>query len=265
MEKCVEFDFFDKRIVFYDVDNFDLETIRNLPSYHDKWYCMRFLNTSKEDAKAYGVYFRYPPSIIEKTVYYGKKISYDEVKQIVGNDVKYSGLLESMKYYASMEVDGYYESVDDVQHQFDENHYCLFTMPIKFDAKVLLKDNSLTIEEFDPEIKVNYDEVLNSIEANSVAGDLYMTEHEEPLKLFKDFFSMVSSACSFQSDDTCRMIFECYIFNFKNFSEFETLNDINIFLDICDYAYNCSNYNNGLFGKYRAFVNEYYKDLELGR
>lgn len=266
MEKCVEFDFFDKRIVFYDVDNFDLETIRNLPSYHDKWYCMRFLNASKEKAMSYDAFFNYPSGMIEKTVYYGKKISYAEVRRIVGNDKKYSDLLELMEIYSGMDAKEGYESADDVQQQLYENNYCLFTMPISFNVRALLEDNALTIEEFDPEIKVNYDGFLKAIEANSVAGDIYIKEHELLLKLFKGFFEMLSSVCQFRSDDDYRTIFESYIFNFKFFAELKNLNDINIFLDICDYIYNFNDYCigcNGLFGKYRAFVNEYYEDLEL--
>lgn len=222
------------------------------------------MSTLRGAFQSYGAFFRYPPSIIEKTIYYGKKISYAKVKQIVGNDIKYSYLLESMRYYASREVGLNEEFDDDFICQYDEEHYCLFTMPINFDAKVFLNEKSLAIEEFDSEIKLNYDGVLKAIEENGIAGELYIKDHELPLKLFKNFFDMLYSSYNFCSDDICKRVFECYIFNFKLFAAFENLDDINFFLDICDYVYDYSNYCDSFFKKYRAFVNEYYRDLELG-
>ena len=94
MAKYVEFDFENKKPVYYEVNDFDINTIRALKSYKDSWICMKFVDGEKRMSTVHeGEILDIFPADTLKIVYWGKKISYEKVKRIVGNDLKYKDLL----------------------------------------------------------------------------------------------------------------------------------------------------------------------------
>lgn len=94
MAKFVQFDVGTDEPTFYEVEDFSLETIRKLPLYKNTWLRMSFLDGEKRmfDGKILDIY----PSELVSMIYYGKKVSYDEVKQIVEDDLRYKDLLRDM-------------------------------------------------------------------------------------------------------------------------------------------------------------------------
>ncbi len=277
MAKYVEFDFENKKPVYYEVNDFDINTIRALKSYKDSWICMKFVDGEKRMSTVHeGEILDIFPADTLKIVYWGKKISYEKVKRIVGNDLKYKDLLGRMNmacrnalFAQNIEfVDeaDYSKRLDEYREDFDDNHYCLFRTPNNFISSIFDYPNAITIEEFDKSIKLDYDEYLDSIESNAMYGEEYIKGHEFLLKVFKNYFNMLCETLNSpdvypNSDSVCEIVFSTCPFNFHNFEDLSTIEDINFFLDICDYTYNLSC---DLFKKYRSFINEYYKQLEQG-
>lgn len=74
MAKFVEFNFENKKPVYYEVSDFDIETIRALSSYKDKWFCVKFLDGEKRMSSVRkGEILDIYPAKILKTIYWGKK------------------------------------------------------------------------------------------------------------------------------------------------------------------------------------------------
>lgn len=143
-----------------------------------------------------------------------------------------------------------------------KTHYCLFTLPNNFSANYLENNKTMTVEEFDNEIEINYDDILNNIQVNASLGKEYLRENRFTLELFKNYFKMLIHTCKSCSKDMRESIFYICYFHFENFENLRTIEEVNFFLDICDYTYQFSNYNKELFNQYRNFINEQYKKLD---
>lgn len=272
MAKYVEFDFENKKPVYYEVKDFDINTIRALDSYKANWFCMKFLDGEKRMSSVYeGEILDIYPAETLKIVYWGKKTSYAEVKRKVASDLKYKDLLFNMDVacrnsFSSQNIEfvdeaDYSERLDVYREDYDKNHYCLFRKPNFFAAFLFDNDKAVTVEEFDEKIKLDYDKDLNNVESNASLGEDYIKSHKFILELFRNYFEMLCDSCRSYPDNIYKIVFSTCPFNFHNFEDLSTIEDINFFLDICDYTYNLSC---DLFKRYRSFVNEYYKQLEQG-
>lgn len=93
-------------------------------------------------------------------------------------------------------------------------------------------------------------------------GKECMEEHQFALKMYKEYFEMLIHSCRSYSKDIQAIVFGICYFHFENFKNLKTIEEINFFLDICDYAYQFSYSNKVLFDNYRNFVNEEYKKFE---
>ena len=270
MAKYVEFHLETGEQTFRKVDEFSLEKIRNLPTYKEKWLSMSFLDGQKRmfDGKILDIY---PAQLISK-IYNGQKISYENVSQIIGNDLRYKDLLWSMDRNCRnsfnmlglniTDDEEYARQLKAYREKFYKTHYCLFTPPNNFSASCLEDNNAMTIEEFDNDIKLNYNSILKNIQTNATLGKEYLEENKFTLELFEKFFKMLINACKSYSKDFIESILRVYSFNFHNFRNLQTIEEINFFLDICDYTYQFSNYNKKLFEQYRNFINKQYEELE---
>lgn len=272
LAKYIQFDLGKNEPVFYEVNNFSLESIEKLPIYKEKWLVMSFLEGEKRmfDGKILDIY---PSQLIGK-VYYGKKLTYAEVKQIVGNDIRYNDLLWQMEKncrdsFCALNVntnndEEYYRQFKDYTKNFDRTHYCLFTLPNNFSILQFDDNKTMTVEEFDNRIKLDYTNILNNIQSNAHIGKDYLNKNQLALKLFKNYFEMLLKNCKNYNEDTIKSIFSICQFHFENFTNLQTIEEINFFLEVADYTYQLSNYNRKLFNQYKDFVNMQYKELEEG-
>lgn len=270
MAKYVQFDYGTNEPTFYKVDNFSLENVKKLPAYKKKWLGMSFLDGKRRmfDGKILDIY---PAQLISK-VYYGKKISYERVLQIVGSDLRYKDLLWSMDANCRnsfgmlglniTDDEEYDKQFKLYKEQFYKTHYCLFTLPNNFSAYYLEDNNTMTIEDFDSDIRLDYDKTLKNIQMNASVGKEYLSENQFTLELFKNYFEMLIQACKSYSEDIRKAIFHICYFHYEHFKNLRTIEEINFFLDICDYTYQFSNFNKELFNQYRDFINEQYKKLD---
>lgn len=271
MAKYVQFNFEDKEPEYYNVDDFSLETIKKLPSYNEKWFKMTFLDGKKRmfDGKILDIY----PATLINIIYNGKRVSYEETKRIVESDLKYKDLLWSMdticrNNFSSLglnftDEEGYSKQLKSYQQDFDKNHFCLFTLPNNFSASFLEDEKAMTIEDFDSSIKLDYAKDLKNIAMNAAAGQDYLKENQFTMELFKNYFDMLRKFCKAYPKDIQEGIFCICYFHFEHFNNLKTLEEINFFLDICDYTYGFTNgYGKELFNCYREYINEQYKELE---
>lgn len=271
MAKYVQFDFGMDEPIYYEVENFGLENIKKLTSYKENWLRMSFLEGEARtfDGKLLDIY----PSQLIKQVYYGKKLSYAKVKQMIGNDLRYKDLLWQMNKnckdsFKSLKLsftdDKDYEKQFTIyEKNFYKTNYCLFTLPNNFSTYKLNDNITMTIEEFDPSIKLDYNDILNNIEINSHIGEEYLNKNQHLLKLFKVFFEMLLKVCKNCSETTTKSIFSVYQFHFENIESLQTVDEIDFFLEIADYVYQFSRYNKELFNQYRNYVNEQYNEFIL--
>lgn len=270
MAKYVQFDFGTNDPAFYEVDSFSLENVRKLPAYKEKWIDMIFWDGKKRmfDGKVLDIY---PAQLISK-IYYGKKISYERVKQIVGSDLRYKDLLWNMDNNCRnsfnmlglniTDAEEYSKQFSSYREVFYKTHYCLFTLPNNFSVCQLEDSNKMTVEDFDSDIRLDYDDVLKKIQLNASIGEEYIRENQFILELFKNYFKMLIQACKSYSKDIRETIFSICPFHFENFKNLSTIEEINFFLYVCDYTYQFSNFNSELFNQYRDYINEQYKKLE---
>ncbi len=269
MAKFVQFDVGTDEPTFYEVEDFSLETIRKLPLYKNTWLRMSFLDGEKRmfDGKILDIY----PSELVSMIYYGKKVSYDEVKQIVEDDLSYKDLLRDMYIrfedsFCNLNLkfkddDDYKKQYETYKEKFYKTHYCLFTLPNNFSTYPLSSAKSITIEDFDSDVKLDYSSVLNNIKFNASMGKDYFKENESALYLFKNYFEMLQKICKNSTIDDRKLLFGVLRFHFECIANLQTIDEINFFLDISNYVYKFSNTNREVFNQYKSFINEQYKYL----
>ena len=269
MAKYVRFNFKDKESTYYKVNDFTLENIKKLPSYNEQWLGMTFLDGKMRtfEGKILDIY----PAKLIKKIYYGKKISFKEVVQIIGNDLKYKDLLWQMENLCRTsfinlnlnisDAEEYNKKYELYKKDFYKKHYCLFTLPNNFFAYPLEEDNSITIEEFDNNINLDYDVALKNIQMNYLAGKKYIEENQFLLEIFNNYFQMLIKSYNSHPNNIA-LIFNICPFHFERIQNLSTLDEINFFLDICNYTYGFTNSNKNLFKIYRNFINNQYKTLD---
>ncbi len=258
MSKFVTFVFDNHNIQDFRVKDFTLENVQGLKVYNSNWFQMSFTNGTK----------------VVKNIYRGKKVSYELVRQLVGNNLKYEDLLFSMDLncrnaFSALNLnihdfEEYKKKLEDFKKEYYKTHFCLFTLPDRFSANALMDDNSITIEEFDNNVKLNYSENLKAIGQNAVVGEDYIKEHKFLLELFNNYFIMLIKSCRSLPPQHQNTVFDTIYFHFENFENLMDREDVNFFLDICDYTYGYSNSNSELFNNYRKYINKKYDELENG-
>ena len=271
MAKYVEFNIPNRDSVYIEVNDFNLETIKNLPQYNEKWFSIicwegepRYYEEELLDI--------YPGKAVKK-IYYGKKISYEEVKQIIGNDLKYRDLLSNMvtfcrNFYgdycrsnnmAIEDVYAYREGLEDFMLDFDKTHYCLFTLPNRFSAEAFFSENTISVEEFDPTIKLDYDKQLNAIRINSEVGKEYIERYKFYLEMFNNFFNVLIDSSSHFFPENYNELFSLLQFNFTFIDGINSIEDINFFLEVFAYTYDIGSFNNDLFEAYKNYIGKEYE------
>ena len=274
MAKYVEFNIPNRDSVYIEVNDFNLATIKNLPQYNEKWFSIicwegepRYYEEELLDIN---------PSKAVKKIYYGKKISYEEVKQIVGNDLKYRDLLSNMALfcerfygvYRSNNIDeGIYphrEGLENFMLEFDKSHYCLFTLPDWFNPEAFFSENAISVEEFDSTIKLDYDKQLNAIRMNSEVGNDYIERNKFYLEMFNIFFRALIDSSFHFSRENYDELFSLLQFHFTSIDGINDIEDINFFLEVFAYSYNIVSFNNDLFDFYKNYIaKEYEKGIKF--
>ena len=152
-----------------DVPNFDIDTIRKLPFYKSDYYAFKLIDVKE----------------VIKTVYNGRRINFKDTLRLVQNDAKYKALiyhLGLLRQKAFLEQDIFGE--EDFINTFDIKNYTLFTIPDNFDPYILEYDkNSITIEEYDPNIKTSFDSYLKLVSLNAKLGESYTQDNALILNL----------------------------------------------------------------------------------
>lgn len=263
-----------KKGKYYKVNDFSFETISKMPFYKQKYRCFQLWEGEErhidDDQEIYDIF----PGKLVETVFYGKKISYKEVKKIILNDQKYSSLLDSMiwdsrnAFYNSITQEEYEsllkekydeeyiyaalfseEREEKFFKKYDQEHYCIFYPPDTFIP--CRESNMLSIEEYDKNIKLDYTESLSLISLNSQIGFDYINDKREILINFGIFFDALIRINDHVNPEE---LFEVISFNFNSFNGFDSLEDINFFLNYYKYA-------EGLDGKKLKILNDYIEYL----
>lgn len=68
-------------------------------------------------------------------------------------------------------------------------------------------------------------------------GKDYLRENQFTLELFKIYFEMLIQTCKSYFEDIIKAIFHICYFHFEHFENLKSIDEINFFLDICDYTY----------------------------
>lgn len=271
MEKYVQFIIPNHGSTYIKVNDFNLETIKNLSQYNEEWFsiiCWKGEPRYYEE-KLLDIY----PGKIVKKIYYGKKISYEEVKQIIGNDLKYRDLLSNMAllcrnfysdYCRSNNIDiedvyAYREGLEDFMLDFDKTHYCLFALPNRFSAETFFSENTISVEEFDPTIKLDYDKQLNAIRINSEVGNEYIERYKFYLEMFNNFFNVLIDSSSHFFPENYDELFSLLQFNFTSIDGINSIEDINFFLEVFAYTYDIGSFNNDLLEDYKNYIGKEYE------
>lgn len=272
MAKYVEFIYDNGSSEFEEVQDYSIESVKKLNHYNENWYKMVFVEGNKRmfDEKILDIY----PATLIKTIYKGKKVSYEIVRQLVGNNLKYKDLLVTMNIncrnaFSSLNLniqddEEYSRKLEEFKKEFYKTHFCLFSLPDNFGANAFMDEKSITLEEFDETFKIDYSEDLKVVGQNTMAGEEYIKKHKFILELFHNYFEMLIHTCRSYPVEHQEIVFNTCYFHFENFEDLSSLDDVNFFLDICDYTYGFSNFNKDLFSNYRKFVNKIYEELENG-
>ncbi len=250
----------------YTVNDFELETLRRLPFYKTNYTSFKLVQDG---------------SII-KTIYNGKRVCFRDVKNIVGNDARFTSVVRNM---GILRYNTYTEKQEEILDEeeylldFDLNHYCLFTPPNNFDAIILDYDKlSMTIEEFDKDIKFNYEGYFKAISLNSLIAKNYTDNNALALSLFKNYFRMLAKSVWEIIDNqdeevnailimnnnvnNIRNLFRIMEFNFKELEK-ESWNDIKDFLDYFRYVEDLRGIDALLLDIYQEFLKEEIENKRL--
>ena len=267
-----------KKGKYYKVNDFKFETIYQMPFYKQKYIFFEFWEGKErhlEDNKE--IYDIFPGELV-KTVIYGKKITYEEVKKTILNDQKYSSLLDSINrdsrnaFYNSITQEEYEsllkenydedyihavlfseERKEEFIEKYDQENYCIFLPPDTFIP--LIDSNMLSIEEYDYNIKLDYTRNLSMISLNSQVGFDYVNDNQEILKTFEIFFDALIRIKNYVNPEE---LFNVMSFNY--FDRFESLEDINFFLSYYKYAKELKGEKLKLLNDYIEYLNATYNN-----
>lgn len=270
MAKYVIFHFNNKPSTFAEVADFGLDTIKDLSDYNEQWTSMQFVDgtRTRNEAENNDVF----SGNLVKSVYYGKRLSYKIVKQIVGNDLKYKDLLWRMNKHCrnAFEIENvniqsdeeYKDKLRSYSEKFDNEHFLLFIPPNNFRGGVFDSPVSVSIEEF-ANVVLKYDEALMALRLNSAVGEEYLKKNQFVLEFFRNYFDMMNRTIGTLAVDKQIEFFGSCCFHFEDFVAFSSLEDINFFLDVCDYTYGFSTYEKEVFRNYRKYVNNFYEEYDF--
>lgn len=271
MAKYVIFHYNNKPSTFVEVNDFEVQTVKALPNYKEEWANMQFFEGTRkhyeeDDNNVFS-------GELVKSVYYGKRLNYEMVKQFVGNDLKYKDLVWKMNSHCRnsferenpsiQNSEDYNNKLNTYSKKFDREHFLLFIPPNNFRGGIFDNGVSVSVEEYDASVKLKYDESLMALRLNSAAGEEYLKKHQFLLEFFKNYFDMMNRTISSLTEEKQRGLFESCCFHFEDFVVFSSLEDVNFFLDICDYTYSFSVHMKELFKNYRKYVNDYYQDYDF--
>lgn len=255
---------------YYEVNDFSFETISNLPFYNQRYQYFELLSGNKRmfGDKILDIY----PGKVLKTVWYGKRISYEDVKKLILNDPKYEKLLYNINH-ASTRMYMYLHTGNEEDKEktkmgeeafckkYDKEHYCLFVPPDKFYPAAFDKASSITIEEYDSSIKLDYTSELSLILLNSQLGYKYNSNNKSLLIVFDNYFRMLLNNANYFSNE--HDLFTTIKFDFKTVG-FEDENSIGYFLDYYCYAMKLDGQQLNLFNKYKNYVFEQEDEIKYG-
>lgn len=269
---------------YYQVKDFAFETISNMPFYKQKYIYFQLWEGEErhifDDKEIYDIF----PGEVLKIVYYGKKLTYEQVKNIILNDPKYQSLLDSMNidlrnsFYNSIsqeEIESMLE--DNIEEEFiydalfsegrkqlfakkyDQEHYCILIPPETFIP--CRKPYILSIEEYDKRIKLDYTEKISLMALNSQIGFKYIEDKKAALECFDIFFESIIRIRNYVNPEG---IFNTISFDFRSFNNLNTLEDINFFLNYYKYAKQLDGEILKILDSYIEFINQSY-DRDINR
>ncbi len=155
------------------------------------------------------------------------------------------------------------EDPTEFYRHFMDNYSCLFTVPDIFNVEYLNRENTMTIEEFDSSVKLEYEDIFQNISLNAKYGKEYYEKYKYLLEIFHEYFTMISVVSKNFKEEDYESLFSIIGFNFFGFKHFTSIEDINLFLEVYEYTY--SNFiNKNLFSSYKEYVSKKYGD-ELNR
>lgn len=264
-----------KKGKYYQVKDFAFETISNMPFYKQKYIYFQLWEGEErhifDDKEIYDIF----PGEVLKIVYYGKKLTYEQVKNIILNDPKYQSILDSMNtdlqnsFYNSItqeEIESMLE--DNIEEEFiydalfsesrkklfekkyDQEHYCIFILPETFIP--CRSPNILSIEEYDKRIKLDYTEKISLMALNSQIGFKYIEDKKAALECFDIFFKSIIRIRKYVNP---KGLFNTISFDFRSFYNLNTLEDINFFLNYYKYAKQLDGEISKLLDEYIEFIN----------
>lgn len=256
---------------YYEVNDFSFETISNMPFYKQKYEYFELWSGNKRmfGSEILDIY----PGKRVKIVCYGKRISYEDVKKIILNDPKYENILDSMNHASTREYMYLHTGNDEDKEKvkmgeeefckkFDKEHYCLFMPPDKFYTGIFNdKDSSVSIEEYDSNIKLDYSKELSLILLNSQLGYKYNNNNKSLLIVFDNFFNMLLRNIQYFSNE--HALFTTIKFDFKTVG-FKDEDTIGYFLDYYSYAMKLEGKKLDLFNKYKNYVFEQENEITYG-